>query len=316
METFSAMSQFAISYVTIGWFFTAHQPSPWNESCIPAGRPLYVAIRYHLGTLAFGSFLIGSTRVGLLILGTFLSAAHYSAAITECLSRACSTCVPSALMPALTFIVNKNAFMHVALRASGFCDAAESTAKVLGNATATVGLKGSTFVFQFLGLSVVASIGTAVAHFSVTRLDMFCRNTSPHFVHAPVTIDLVTGVVCCLMALPFVTVWDQVADTLLFCHATLEQGQSWPIREDQCPSVVWKLLTRCITAPLVEQRQYADELMSSQRERTLQRMEIGISEQHPDNSRESGLLNSKGASRGHFISLGDMRNMRRVVSTT
>merc|ERR1712083_1107888 len=97
-------------------------------------------------------------------------------------------------MPALTFIVNKNAFMHVALSASGFCAAAEATSRTLGNATATVGLKGSTFVFQFLGLSVVASIGTTVAHLAVTRLEMFSSSASPHYVHAPVAIDLVTGV--------------------------------------------------------------------------------------------------------------------------
>merc|ERR1712060_120456 len=133
-------------------------------------------------------------------------------------------------------------------------------------------------VFQFLGLSVVASIGTAVAHFLVTRLEMFSSNASPHYIHDPVTIDLVTGIVCCLMALPFVTVWDQVSDTLLFCHATLEQGQVWPIREDQCPPVVWKLLTRCITAPLVEQRPCTEELMGSATDRSLQRMEIGTSE--------------------------------------
>lgn len=228
MEIFSAMSQFAVSYATQQWFFSHHRPefglargAPTCAAC----KGLFVGLFFHLGTLAFGSFIISSTRVVRYILTWIIpNSQNKGNPVSACLVSTCACCV-SCFERFLRFLT-KNAYMDVAINGSDFCKAAHQSFLVLQSELTAVGvLNGATWLFQLTGLGGIAVGGAYLTFLMCTHIYVYADPTSKYFIEDPLFLCGVSFTICFLVAVPFMLVFDQVSDTILYCYA-IEEDRS------------------------------------------------------------------------------------------
>merc|ERR1712217_202650 len=63
-EVFVALSQFTLIYTTVVWYFTPYRGSSKVDLPLtPLTRGLRIGVMYHLGSLAFGAFLVAVLRM-------------------------------------------------------------------------------------------------------------------------------------------------------------------------------------------------------------------------------------------------------------
>mmetsp|Transcript_54941 Transcript_54941/g.98721 ORF Transcript_54941/g.98721 Transcript_54941/m.98721 type:complete len:611 (-) Transcript_54941:70-1902(-) len=224
-ELANSVSQFAISYVVQAWYFTPLDASIPSVRVTGLFKGYFVGVVYHLGTLAFGSLLIGLLRIPQLTLDFFAAQSRRSGSIMG-EAIACCCCLCSCCMTNFIGFLNKNAYMDVAIYSTSFCAAATRSARILAIEFATVGaLHGMCLIFQIIGVAFITGVGGYVSWFVLTYSDMFSNPKSEQYVQDPQIIAGVACVVCALVAMPFTIVFDHVADTMLYCFAIEKRRQ-------------------------------------------------------------------------------------------
>jgi len=225
MEIFSAMSQFVISYAVQLWFCASprgRRGGPLKDAggvpCCATVQGFFAGLFYHLGTFAFGSFLVSVFRVFRDFMALITKEAADGNPAVACCTCCCTLCL-DCFTRFLQFI-NKNAYMDTAINSNGFCKAGYHAITVLKQlSTEVLTLNAATVMFQFTGVGGIAAAGAALTHLMCTYWDRFADKSSPMYVEDPIPLDIISAVVCGIVAWPFMLLMDQVADTLLFCYA-------------------------------------------------------------------------------------------------
>lgn len=129
------MSQFIIGcqhFIIAGsiatWFFTRNK----NDLESPISRSFWYLIRYHLGSIALGSFLIAVVQ----IVRTLLKALQYFVnnpenKITTCLFNSCQCCL--ACFERFLQYLTRNAYIEVAMCGYSFCEGGQKAFGLLSN---------------------------------------------------------------------------------------------------------------------------------------------------------------------------------------
>lgn len=230
IEIVTALSQFTIAYSVQLWYFTPYvgEEKMDTPSC-PLPRGYYIGMRYHMGSLAFGAFLVAVLRIVRIILGFIARQAQGQGnAAVSCLANCCQCCL-TCFQKFVEFL-NKNAYMDIAINSNSFITAARRAFQILTSEVASVILlNGACWIFELTGIAAITAVGTWLSWLMLVHVPTFSDPTSESYISEPLIVCAVAGVICFIVAAAFMSVFDMVADTILYCHAVEMRRRAPPL---------------------------------------------------------------------------------------
>ncbi|KAJ8934587.1 hypothetical protein NQ314_013263 [Rhamnusium bicolor] len=207
----SALGQMVLASVFAQWYWT------FNKRALPffaVTAALCRTIRYHLGTLAFGSLIIAicrMIRVFLEYLDQKLK--QYDNELTRAI-MCCLKCFFWCLEKFLKFI-NKNAYIMCAVHGKNFCASAKDAFMLLMRNIIRVFVldKVTDFLFFLSKLLVTMGVGAVSYVFFATDL-VWADNASLNYGAVPVVIIMICTY---LISSVFFSVYSMAVDTLFLC---------------------------------------------------------------------------------------------------
>mmetsp|Transcript_144461 Transcript_144461/g.448518 ORF Transcript_144461/g.448518 Transcript_144461/m.448518 type:complete len:512 (+) Transcript_144461:336-1871(+) len=219
MEVCDAFSNFVISYAVQLWYVATRGglDSSMEAPCFPTAQGICAGVTYHLGTFAFGAWIIAAVR-GLRDFMFLMTkqASDSGNSVMACCGCCCTLCL-DCFNKFLKFMC-KNAYMDTAMNSNAFCKAAHHAVTVLiEHAGEVATLNTTTILFTIAGVSGIASAGVGTMHLLCTYWPELNDPSSPQFVDDRVTLYAITAVISALVSIPFMVLLDQVSDTILYC---------------------------------------------------------------------------------------------------
>lgn len=184
----------------------------------PVWRAVKTTVRYHLGTLAFGSCIIAVIRfirACIEYVDQRVKKASGDSRLVRavmCCCRCCFWCLEKCMR-----FINRNAYVMTVLTKQGFCSSAASAFKLIMSNLARVGaltVVGNSFIF--LGKLFVTAVGASIAWFTFTGSSTFNDIGSDMYV-APLFPVMLTALLCWSIGSSIMGVFNAVQDTLLLC---------------------------------------------------------------------------------------------------
>jgi len=220
VETMHALGQFAISHAVV------------VRTCIGVSEPFpllhgYSAgIVFHLGTLAFGGFIVSCLKFVVILLSFLVRQTSDESGAPSLVGRiVCCCCISSvACVERVLIMVNDLIYTDVALRGAGYVDAANNVVRVgATNPGAYVALKGSVVAVRMLGVSIIGGLGTLLSYQVLAStplhdsVDTIFPSASSMLVTSSILgTTVASGVICLLIGKAFMTVFCQTTHTLMY----------------------------------------------------------------------------------------------------
>lgn len=222
-ELVTASSQFVLSYAVQLWYFVPYYEGESKDTpSFALGRGYCIAFTYHLGTLMFGSLIIAIFRLVRAILAYMARQAGEDANPVVKGTLACCQCCLACFQQCIEFL-NKNAYMDVAINSTDFCHAAKNALQIIAGMMPELAiLNGATNIVFIAGLGAITTAGCFVTWELVTRAEWFA-DALQHpdtYVSDPMTCTIAAGFISFIIALAFMTVFDSVSDTIIYCFET------------------------------------------------------------------------------------------------
>jgi len=221
LELANAFGQFTVSYMVVLWYYTRiDEESKKKPRIYCAILKGYAAGLVHLGSLAFGSFLIATCRMVRLILQIVAKQSQASGnPAAACIAKTLLCCV-TCFQRFLEFI-NKNAYIDIAINSNDFCMAAKHSCEfILKDGAEIAFLNGACFIFQFAGVLLVSILTGYTGYLAVTVIHApYFNPISEVYVSDPQMVFAACGLLGGIISLCFMMVFDQTSDTLLYCFS-------------------------------------------------------------------------------------------------
>ncbi|GFO29553.1 choline transporter-like protein 2 [Plakobranchus ocellatus] len=211
----------ALGHMTLAGAFASYYwawEKPRDIPAFPLTSSVYRSIRYHLGSLAFGSFIIAVVqmiRIALEYLEYKLKDADNKVAkfIIKCL-QCCFWCLEKFLK-----FLNKNAYIMIAIHGKNFClSAKDAFFLIMRNIVRVVVLDKVTDFLLFLSKALVTGIVFTIAYVwfkgNITYFDNYVTRPELNYYLTPVIILTLCAY---LMASVFFGVYSMAVDTLFLC---------------------------------------------------------------------------------------------------
>ncbi|KAH9507586.1 hypothetical protein Btru_051521 [Bulinus truncatus] len=211
----------ALGHMTLAGAFGLYYWSwekPKDIPAFPLARSLFRSIRYHLGSLAFGSLIIAIIqliRIFLEYLDYKLKDSQNRVAkfILTCL-KCCFWCLEKFMK-----FINKNAYILIAIRGKNFCvSAKDAFFLIMRNALRVIVLDKVTDFLLFLSKILVTGAIFTMSFFwfkgSINFFDKYIVRPDLNYYLAPVIIQTVSTY---LMTCVFFGVYNMAVDTLFLC---------------------------------------------------------------------------------------------------
>eukprot|EP00930_Biecheleria_cincta_P037568 TRINITY_DN25809_c0_g1_i3.p1 TRINITY_DN25809_c0_g1~~TRINITY_DN25809_c0_g1_i3.p1 ORF type:complete len:672 (-),score=87.52 TRINITY_DN25809_c0_g1_i3:185-2200(-) len=213
-ELLNSLSQFVVSYAVVLWYY---YPKPKGSGpSVPLIRGFLVGMIFHLGTLAFGSFLIALLRgFRIVLLWISRAAKEQGNRVAACIASCCACCIT--LIQRYVEFLTKNAYIDVAISSTPFYTAAQNAHGFLLSDTGKVGL--------LTGACYIVSTGVVLGTFLmtggltwllVTSNERWTDPNSEHYVENPYFVAVLSGVIGGSVAMCFMVIFDHCADALLY----------------------------------------------------------------------------------------------------
>lgn len=203
-EFILACHQFVIAACVVDWYFTRDKDSFSSPILRSTGR----LIRYHIGSMVFGSFIILLVKLPRAILMYI----HYKLKdsqnpVGQCILK-CLICCLWCLEKFLKFL-NEHAYIVIAIEGDGFCSsAAKAFTVLLSNVlrVAAINCVGAFVLFlgKLMVVAITAIIGVAIMG-SMTQLMFYA---------VPVVVACIFSYI---LAGTMFSVYEMAIDTLLLC---------------------------------------------------------------------------------------------------
>lgn len=174
----SALQEFTLASAVAIWYFSLNSDSGPQR---PISRSLYRALRYHLGSLAFGAVVLATVRFLKWVMRYIVNRLKTGQNRVFKLFVAVANCYIACFERGIQY-VNRNAYIQIALKSSNFCTACfDAFTLVLKNALtfATLGSIGG--VFMFLGKWSICFLSTYLGFLLLTHADRYSDINSPVF---------------------------------------------------------------------------------------------------------------------------------------
>ncbi|XP_077991866.1 choline transporter-like protein 1 [Glandiceps talaboti] len=201
-----ACQEITIAGAVAIWFFTRDKK---KMPMFPILKSIGRVMRYHLGSVAFGSFLIALVQMARIVLGYIQSKLHGAENkllqyILKCL-QCCLWCFEKFLK-----FINRNAYIEIAIYGHNFCKAAQKAFTVIvSNALRLAAINSVGDFCLFLG-KVAVVCATAVIGFEVFLKDV----EDVHFVAIPIALACVFAYI---VSHTFLSVYEMTIDTIFIC---------------------------------------------------------------------------------------------------
>jgi len=214
-----ALEQFVLAGSVAIWYFSKGSDSGAQR---PVSRPFWWAVRYHMGSLAFGSLILA-------VVWTIKYAFEYvkNKMKTEGMDEAniiikwllrCMTCYIHCFERFIKFM-NRNAFIQIAINSSSFCGAArDAFFLILRNAGRFMTLGAIGNVFIFLGKWQIALASTYCGYLIITRSSLYEDE-----LNSPLFPSIVFLLLAYVIASLFMSLYGMAVDTILHCFLLDEE---------------------------------------------------------------------------------------------
>jgi len=209
------VSQFVIASAACIWYFSQgraniRQPVVWTS--------IKRAV-LHMGSIAFGSFLIGLLDVVRMILDFFNR--HFNEedhngqrGYCQMVCQCCFNCFERFLK----FITN-HTYIQIAMTGEGFCQASEDAFNLLARNFARFGLvHGFAWLFLVIGQLFITLIATFLGNLIITQNSAFSAK-----LYSPLAPTLIFALISWLVADVFMAVYGVSADAIIHCFAMDEE---------------------------------------------------------------------------------------------
>lgn len=225
-----ALGQMTLAGAFASYYFAFTKPK--DIPTFPLLASFWRSIRYHLGTLAFGSLLIALCQLARAILEYIDKKTKESQTTCMQFVMKCMKCCLWCLEKFLKFL-NKNAYIMTAIYGQNFCTAAKNAfSLILRNIVRVFVVDKVTDFVLFIGkLFVVGAVGALAFFFfdgTIARKSTSISDFTPslHYYFVPVIIVVIgTYVVASL----FFNVYSMAVDTLFLCFLEdLERNDGSP----------------------------------------------------------------------------------------
>jgi len=220
MAMCDGMQNFVIGYAVVIWYYQPKDPNgKKSRPFLPCLRGFGHGLLFHLGSIAFGSFLIAATDALRLIMSVIAKQATASGnTVGACVAKCCTCCL-TCFRKFLEYI-NKNAYIDIAIRSSNFIPAAVHTFEFIASEAAGIAiLNGACTVAQVGGVLSITSLGGYLAFLCIDEIPQFADPYSDYYVQQPLIIVGVAAFICFNISLLFMLVFDMASDTLLYTFA-------------------------------------------------------------------------------------------------
>ena len=208
-----AMNEFVIIVTAITWYYSDKEK--YDADGIPGDSDVTVgmgwAVRYHAGTLAFGSLvqaIVWAIRIIFEYLAKKMEGASGANGCTKCLVgciRCCLDCFDRFIR-----YINRNAYIYTALTGSNYCSSAlNSFILIMKNAAKFGFVEGIAGCFMFIAKFFIAIMTTLVSYFLLGAMVEVSDPYAPLFV-----IFLLSYMVATI----FIEIFDTGANTILQCY--------------------------------------------------------------------------------------------------
>mmetsp|Transcript_80354 Transcript_80354/g.260323 ORF Transcript_80354/g.260323 Transcript_80354/m.260323 type:complete len:934 (-) Transcript_80354:238-3039(-) len=202
-----AVGQTIIAGACAVWFFAANGSTP-------VSRSVRNTCRYHLGSLAFGSFIIAVVmfvRWWLYFLQK--QAEQQKNRVMACILRVTQCCL--ACFERFLKFLTKNAYIQVAIMGTDFCTSAKNAFfLILRNAARFGALTILGSVLELIGFMVILSATSVIGYFV---LDLLHPEITPL---APMVLYVTIGYLCAKL---FISVYSLAVDAMLQCFIAAEE---------------------------------------------------------------------------------------------
>ena len=214
-----AVEEFILASAVCIWYFSANSDSGPQR---PISRSVWWALCYHLGSMAFGSFILAIVwTIKCILLYITKKFKTYSGIGKNCCIRwliGCMMCYVDCFERFIKFL-NKNAYIQVALHSTSFCvSAREAFYLILRNAGRFLALGSIGYVFQMLGKGVISISATYFGYLIITHPSKWNDE-----IHSPVFPTIVFLLISFLIAEVFMSVYGMACDTILQCYLCDEE---------------------------------------------------------------------------------------------
>lgn len=220
------------------------KPKPDAVPTFPLGASFYRSIRYHIGSLAFGSLIIAIVEVVRTVL-EYIEA--QTSEVNNCCTKfifKCCKCCLWCLEKFLRFI-NRNAYIDIAVYGHSFCKAASHVFNLLMRNILRVMVLNSVtgFMLLVLKLMITASVTVGSFYFFTWLANESAADailTSPNNLWAPVVI---IGVLSFAVCSTFFSVYDMAVDTMFISFLEdIERNDGSPERPYYMPKGLLNLI--------------------------------------------------------------------------
>lgn len=191
---------YALNKITIAGAIASWYWSRDKNPKMPVLKSFYRAIRYNLGSLAFGSLLIAITRflraVLAYIQAKFKGGNKFSQFILSCL-QCCLWCLEKFLK-----FLTSHAYIYMAIYGTSFCQSAKGAVELLvRNAFRLAAVNFVSFFIAFIS-KLVVSMGTALGLYFYVKEYVLC---------------FLSWILCYIICTVFFDVFQMAADSIFLC---------------------------------------------------------------------------------------------------
>lgn len=209
----SAFSEMVLAGTFARWYWTMRKA---DVPYFNLTRSLYRTIRYHLGTLAFGSFILTICRIIRLLLEYVNEKIKkYNNELTKTI-MCCCRCLCLCLENFLKFL-NRNAYIMCAIHGKGFLSSAKDAFNLLIRNVLRVTALDQTTDFLFFLSKLLISLGTSSCCYVYFTSKWFSQHFPTVFLHYPFAQILFIFIGSYIIASIFFNVYSMAVDTLFLC---------------------------------------------------------------------------------------------------
>lgn len=202
-----ALLQYVVSFACSVWYFSENKESLDS----PISRGFKTGLLYHIGSLAFGSFLLSLVILVkwiLVLLSKINPAAKENEVIGFCFK--CVICCVQCLERFVKFL-DHQAYIRIALTGEGFCSAAQSAFEImLSNAGRFSALGGIGYIFNFLGKAAITVASSWAGFYYITNVGDIKDS-----IYSPLGPVIAFVIASYLVAALFMGVYETAADTII-----------------------------------------------------------------------------------------------------
>ncbi|ESP02472.1 hypothetical protein LOTGIDRAFT_237969 [Lottia gigantea] len=203
MEFILGCERMLISGAVVRWYFLRNK----DDVKSPILKSYKTMIRYHLGSIAFGSLLIAIVQL-IRIIVAFIDARLRGAknVVAQVLLKILGCCLW--LFEKFLKFLNANAYIEIAIHGYGFCKAAKSAMSVIIRNVLRVAAVNSVASF----LLFIGKLAT-VAVVAVIGLEVF-KNKELNYLWLPITLACIISYI---IASSFLSLYEMAIDALFIC---------------------------------------------------------------------------------------------------